>query len=124
MTPLEQTTKAHYEAEHGLGSWDLVSLKSQKELYKYMAMALLALADRLETVPDSDACIAKLRAISTLREEFPHKIEWSYGDRCYVGMIPSMPGCIATGYTTEETKANLDAARLEWIDKKKRLAAK
>lgn len=123
MTPLEQTTKVHYEAEHGFGSWDTVSKASQDKLYEFMRTALLALADRLETVPDSDTCIAKLRAISTLREEFPHIIEWSDENRCYVGEIPSMPGCIATGDTIEETKAELEAARLEWIDEKKRLAA-
>jgi len=42
MTPLQQMTKAAYEAEWGPGSWDLVSEDRQKERCRYMSAGLLA----------------------------------------------------------------------------------
>lgn len=50
-----------------------------------------------------------------------NKIEWNEEDQCYVGTVPSMPGCISTGDTIEEAMADLERAKLEWMDEDRRI---
>jgi predicted RNase H-like HicB family nuclease len=58
--------------------------------------------------------------MTTLRQ-FAHIINWSDEDQCYIGTVPSMPGCMATGDTIESTMEQLEAAKREWRDEAERL---
>ena len=64
-----------------------------------------------------------LNELSWQVKELKNELKWSYEENCYVATVPSMPGCIATGNTVQETMKNLEAAKLEWTDEAERLAS-
>lgn len=72
MTPLEIAAKAYIES--GLGyDWKKMRDRDKEVCIRDMRAALMALADALETEPDSDACLVKLRAIAATNSE---ETEW------------------------------------------------
>lgn len=76
MTPIEHVAKALVRQRNnspflldGHIDWAFISNNPKNQWYQFYIgqarAALLALADRLETEPDSDACIVKLRSIAS-----------------------------------------------------------
>lgn len=53
-------------------------------------------------------------------DQIAHSIDWSEEEGCYIGTVPSMPGCTATGETIPETMKELEKAKLEWADESER----
>lgn len=47
-------------------------------------------------------------------------IQWSKEDKCFMTMVPELPGCMSEGKTKEEAIANTDIAVDEWINTAKK----
>ena len=43
-------------------------------------------------------------------------LKYSAGDKCYIGPVPDLPGCMADGETPSEASENVKIVMREWME--------
>lgn len=51
-------------------------------------------------------------------------IYWSETDRCFLAVVPELPGCMADGETAQQALDNVETVMSEWIETAKELGRK
>ena len=51
-------------------------------------------------------------------------IYWSETDRCFLAVVPELPGCMADGETAQQALDNVETVISEWIETAKELGRK
>ncbi len=51
-------------------------------------------------------------------------IYWSETDRCFLAVVPELPGCMADGETAQQALDNVEIVISEWIETAKELGRK
>ena len=59
-----------------------------------------------------------------LMYKYERIIYWSETDRCFLAVVPELPGCMADGETAQQALDNVETVMGEWIETAKELGRK
>ena len=59
-----------------------------------------------------------------LMYKYERIIYWSETDRCFLAVVPELPGCMADGETAQQALDNVETVMSEWIETAKELGRK